>query len=346
MDVAALVQDMVIDPDGSHGFLLRQQVENPFNPSCLVFHSSDEADPTKHPKLVVTYTEATTLCIQPDPNDGKDASPSYHTSYNTENTNFGDDTRFKAFCIPGAMGGANTARGLLEFELLPLPPGAELLSAQLSLFASGYVNDLIPGHFGNNAAWLKRVIEPWSELSVTWGTQPLTASADEVLVQASSSSTEDYLIDVTGLVNASLADPVNSHGFMFGLLEENPDDQACLVFWSSDASDPLQRPKLCLTYALDGATGRMEIGERKDVLDVFPDPTDGLFTIRMPGSGSTITAVQVIGSLGEVVHEWRGFPLRMEPLTFEFPDVASGRYTLRIVGPDMIRFTPVVLLRR
>lgn len=344
MEVGALVQDMVSDAQSSHGFLLRQQVENPSNPSCLVFHSSDEADPAKHPKLVVTYTAATMLCIQPNAEESPDVSVGYHYSYNTENTNFGDDIWFKAFCIPGANGDANTTRSILDFDLSILPTGTTLVSAELSLFAAGYVNDLIPGHFGVNAALLQRVVGPWTEFSVTWNTQPSTTVTDQVLVPASSSGAEDYTIDVTGLVEAALGDPANSFGFLMRQVVEDPDEPSCLVFWLSDSSDPDEHPRLCLTYTLHGAVGQVEVSERERGLRVFPYPSNGMFTVQVPPDGS-ITTIQLIGGMGEVVYDWRGQTLQKERLILEFPAVASGRYMLRIVGPEMVRYAPVVLMR-
>src|SRR3989338_2966958 len=51
------------------------------------------------------------LVLQPDANAGIDASLGYHDNFNTDFNNYGTDTYFKAFCIPGASGGRNSNRG-------------------------------------------------------------------------------------------------------------------------------------------------------------------------------------------------------------------------------------------
>ncbi len=53
IDVTLLVQDMVNDPDNSHGFLFRLQNESYYR--RLNFRSSDYSDSSKHPTIVITY---------------------------------------------------------------------------------------------------------------------------------------------------------------------------------------------------------------------------------------------------------------------------------------------------
>jgi hypothetical protein len=336
LDVKLIVQDMINDPTNSFGFLLRQQVEDPFNSSCLVFHSSDEADQSRHPKLVVTYFDGLTTCDQPGPGDSPDASVGYHFSYTTANTNFGNDIWFKAFCIPGANGGANTTRSLLDFDL----------SLLLSLFATGYVNNLIPGHFGANSALLQRIVAPWSEMSVTWNTQPVITDVAQVLVHPSSSSVEDYSIDVTSLVQATLADPDNSFGFMLRQVVENPSQQSCLVFWSSDSVDPDKHPKLCLTYLYNGIAGEVEVGERVEQPLVSPNPTDGVFAINVPAGRDAVASVQLIDGLGKVVQVWRTIQLTDGRLTLSLPVTAPGRYTVRVQAGTACWTMPLMVQMR
>ena len=57
IDVTTLVQDMVDNPATSFGFMLKLQTEEIYR--CLIFASSDNQDPSKHPKLVVTYSATT-----------------------------------------------------------------------------------------------------------------------------------------------------------------------------------------------------------------------------------------------------------------------------------------------
>ncbi|HUM48170.1 MAG TPA: DNRLRE domain-containing protein [Chitinophagales bacterium] len=54
LNVTTLVQAMIDDPNGSHGFLLRIKREQPYR--SILFASSDHPDESKHPKLEITYT--------------------------------------------------------------------------------------------------------------------------------------------------------------------------------------------------------------------------------------------------------------------------------------------------
>lgn len=53
IDVRTLVQYMVMNPQSSHGFLIKLAEESPYRQ--LGFASSDHADASKHPKLEVKY---------------------------------------------------------------------------------------------------------------------------------------------------------------------------------------------------------------------------------------------------------------------------------------------------
>ena len=59
IDVTALVQNMVDDPANSFGFLLRLQTEVYYR--SMLFATSDHADTSIHPKLVITYGPATSI---------------------------------------------------------------------------------------------------------------------------------------------------------------------------------------------------------------------------------------------------------------------------------------------
>ena len=54
IDVKNLVQDMINDPDNSHGFLMKLVTEQPYR--RMIFASSDNADSSLHPKLEICYS--------------------------------------------------------------------------------------------------------------------------------------------------------------------------------------------------------------------------------------------------------------------------------------------------
>ncbi len=69
INVTQLIQDMVDDPETGHGFLFRLITEQLYR--CMTFGSSDCADSTLHPKLVVTYFPASSIYSLKDINDNR-----------------------------------------------------------------------------------------------------------------------------------------------------------------------------------------------------------------------------------------------------------------------------------
>ncbi len=64
INVTQLVKDMYLDPQNSHGFMVKLQDENYFR--RLNFCSSDHADSQKHPKLVVCYRIGSAIEAAPE----------------------------------------------------------------------------------------------------------------------------------------------------------------------------------------------------------------------------------------------------------------------------------------
>jgi PKD repeat protein len=181
----------------------------------------------------------TTLVIQPGP-EGKDA---YLNDYYTYN--IGDYTNM--FAMAGTSGGYPfTSRSIFQFDLSAIPAGAEIMEANLSLyFANNPANPHT--HYGENATYLQRVIQPWDEHTVTWWNQPQTTTQNQVRLKESIFPTQDYEnIDVKALIEDMLADPENSYGMLMRL--ETEIMYRRIMFASSDYADPALRPKLVIVY--------------------------------------------------------------------------------------------------
>ncbi|MHB2154418.1 DNRLRE domain-containing protein [Calditrichota bacterium GD2] len=96
-----------------------------------------------------------------------------------------------------------------------------------------------------SATYLRRVLEPWDEQTITWNTQPSTTTADEVSVPAPATTTSDFEIDVTNLVRI-MNDGQSNYGFLWILQTEQK--YRSVFAASSDYSDPAKRPKLVVKY--------------------------------------------------------------------------------------------------
>jgi PKD repeat protein len=180
-----------------------------------------------------------TLILQPGP-EGKDAFLDDFYTFN-----IGDYPNM--FAIAGTSSGYPIlCRSLLEFDLTSIPPGAAVLEAKISLYYAN--NPANPHyHYGQNEAYLQRVIEPWDEHTVTWYNQPQATSVNQVTLPASTSGTQDYPdVEVTQLIQDIVNDPENSHGILFRLQVEEMYRR--MFFASGDHVDPMLRPKLEVVY--------------------------------------------------------------------------------------------------
>lgn len=185
------------------------------------------------------------LILQPDPECGKDAL--LHGLISEKLVNYGNNAQFmsNAWTYGGTPG---VVRSVVEFNLSSIPSGALIDSAYLSLYAWGLPTGSGPHSSltGSNVAWLRRVVSPWSENTVTWNTQPSSTLINQVSVPASAAPSEDYRISVTSLVQDMIINPSGSFGFMILLQTESYYRR--LNFCSSDHSDSLKRPKLEVYY--------------------------------------------------------------------------------------------------
>jgi hypothetical protein len=169
-----------------------------------------------------------TLILQPGP-EGKDAIIT--TNYTQPFGNYPN-----MFAMAGTHNGEPfVCRSLIDFDLSSVPMGAYIIDARLSLyFANNPANPHT--HFGDNGAFLQRVITPWEEDSVTWYNQPGTTVQNQVRLPKSQSPTQDYTdIDVTVLIQDILNDPENSYGILFRLQVEEMYRR--LIFSSGDYED-------------------------------------------------------------------------------------------------------------
>jgi hypothetical protein len=184
----------------------------------------------------------TTLVLQPGP-EGKDAK-----LFNIgASANYGEDAEFIASTLfysnePG------TQRSVIYFDLSSIPTTAGIIDATLSL----YHNNASPsaGHVGNNASYLRRIIESWDESTVNWLNQPAYVTTNQVTIPMSSTPEQDHLfIDVAQLVRDMIVNPAQSHGFMFMGVEEAV--ESSMKFYSGDAPQASLRPQLVVTYSMN-----------------------------------------------------------------------------------------------
>ncbi|PCJ77635.1 MAG: hypothetical protein COA57_16595, partial [Flavobacteriales bacterium] len=197
--------------------------------------------------VTVQSSSNDTLCVtlQPGPNVGKDAL--LHGLASEVNTNYGslNDYMGTAWTFAGTPG---DGRSVLEFDLSFIPNGAVVVSASLSLYAN---TDPPNGPHstlnGSNACWLQRITTSWIEDSVTWNTQPITTTQNQVALAQSDSANQNYEnIDVAQLVQDIIDESDSGYGFLLRLQTESYYRR--MTFASSDHSDSTLWPKLKVCY--------------------------------------------------------------------------------------------------
>ena len=163
------------------------------------------------------------------------------------NRNFNWDTKIAvmAWTFSGTPG---NCRGLIRFDLSSIPVRAKISKAELYLY---HVTDQgnNPQHSqlsGKNAGYLMQVSSSWSADSVTWNNQPSVISENQVVLPASTSEIQDYVLDVTTMVSNMVKQPANNNGFMIRL--QNEDYYRALMFASSNHKNPELHPTLKVYY--------------------------------------------------------------------------------------------------
>ncbi len=134
--------------------------------------------------------------------------------------------------------GSGARQALIRFDLTPIPATALVTSASLSLFKSANV--------GSGTVGIHRVLAPWSESTVTYGS---FAGAFDPLLEASldpSSFPSGTVgsVDLTNLVAGWVSGALPNDGI---LLEQPTTGRT--VFGASEAAVPNPRPRLVVCYA-------------------------------------------------------------------------------------------------
>ncbi len=248
VDVSSFVQSWVNGSMTNNGWMVTLNTESGALGRFQIYASSDNADSTRWPELVICYQVPSSNCLtlQPDSTAGIDA----HIFELTPNTASGSWPDFSASqwtynSVPGED------RGLIKFDLSAIPVGATVTSATLSLYANinsvgGYSGQ--PTYGSNNASYLKFITGSWSENTVNWNNQPSVTTAGQILLPQATSTVMDYTnIDVTTFAQNWVNTPAQNNGMMLDMIGTNYYNS--LIFCSSDNPIASKRPKLVICYS-------------------------------------------------------------------------------------------------
>jgi uncharacterized repeat protein (TIGR03803 family) len=253
VDLKDFVQTWVSNPAQNYGALLRLQTEQYYN--SMVFQSGRAPDAQK-PTLVIRYSVPTSKVVI----RGTLGSPLFSQALLDSRGPFTSDTTQPE--IPAAAWTCNSfgvptcqTRGLFRYDVRGVPAGSRITSAKLYLYAD---NNNINGQTGNpmfginNTSLLSKVTTPWNIAAVGWSNQPATTTAGQKTLPQSSSTSQDYVVDVTDFVQGWVDNPSSNYGMLLKLQTEQFYNS--MVFHSGQAPDAL-KPRLEICYGPAGTSG-------------------------------------------------------------------------------------------
>jgi len=237
----------------------------------------------------------TTVILQPDSTDGKDAEVwdlQLSTHY-ASNLLRGNAWTFNG--IPGLQ------RAFLDFDLSVIPTNAIIQSAFLSLFAPDSPStEFDSPRSGSNSAWLRRVTGQWNQNTITWNNQPSYTTKNQITLTVSTSAYQDYPnIDVTQLVRDMRNNTTSSFGFMIQLKTEKKYRR--LSFCASNYPDSTKHPKLVITYLDCTSTAGTISALRDTICSGTPASlavTGGSNTVQWQSSSSSVNYTNIAGATG------------------------------------------------
>ena len=273
----------------------------------------------------------------------RDVSIGYHDNYPTENTNYGNANHTSAFISDGFQGGINSGRGLLDFDLSSIPPGAVIIEAKLNLYAMIGINHPILGlgHIGNNATYLRRITSAWNESTVTWNNAPTFSTLNQLILPQSVTANQDYLgIDVTMLVQDMLDNPATSHGFALRLVDEQLPTKG-LIFASLDQADHTKYPTLEITYC-DLSLNTHELIEPNTLL-AHPNPTSGMVVLNMKNITDDDFTLVIFDSKGQQIALSKvDQPLNEGNYQVDFTGYSNGVYFIKVISKSAMQHVKVI----
>ncbi|WP_207515596.1 DNRLRE domain-containing protein [Longitalea luteola] len=259
VDVTDFVQSWVNQPATNYGMLLRLQNESYYN--SMIFNSGQATDTALQPLLEICYqlpptppTCNNSLVITGDRSSGKFQQALMSTWHPTASDTAQNEIVAAAWTC--SSGGFPTCsfRSMLRYNVSSIPANAVVSSARLYLYAK---TNNINGNYGNptfgsaNTTLLQKATSPWNNATVAWNNQPAVTTTGQKILPQSTSTAQNYIVDVTDFVQSWVNKPDSNFGMMLRLQAEEYYNS--MIFNSGQATDSTLRPRLEICYSLPGA---------------------------------------------------------------------------------------------
>ncbi len=216
-------------------------------------------------------------------------------------------------------------RSLIDFDLSEITCDS-INSATLLLFSDTLSQQYPEGHiylyyWPDNACIIQRIIEPWEEFEVNWINRADVTFQNEIYVGPSSKSFQNYMINVTDLVQDMINEPDKSHGFSIRLRVESYYSR--MVFASSDNASEEFHPKLkieCLTTKIN----ELAVDSK---FHIYPNPASDICTITLNKEETDIPYfIRISNSAGQIIRRFDN--VVSNKLKLNISDLDKGIYTI------------------
>ncbi|HYK47865.1 MAG TPA: DNRLRE domain-containing protein [Parafilimonas sp.] len=188
-----------------------------------------------------------TLSIRPGPGMGQDVYVYKEAGVKASNWNNVPELNASVWVTNGVEGRSSS---FIRFDgLSKIPIAATVISAKLYLYGLPSSVSISQGNYGDNACFIRRVIDPWNEATLKYSKDGLpksTTDGQAILPASTSQWNYNGVVDVTAMVAHMVGYPTENFGFSMSLV--TPKKYRAIVFGSSEQSDRSLRPKLVVVY--------------------------------------------------------------------------------------------------
>jgi hypothetical protein len=168
----------------------------------------------------------------------------------TTNLSTSEDYMFSSWTAGGVP---YIFRALHKFNLSVIPAGSLIQSAKLYLYFNNTSshpegNSYYPGspYPNENSGSVYRINQDWNVSTVTWNNQPSYAASTVVNIPATTTQTQNSIVDVTPLILDIIANPTTSFGLLLKINNETP--YRTQLYASSNHPNNNLHPRLEICY--------------------------------------------------------------------------------------------------
>ena len=234
-------------------------------------------------------------------------------------------------------------RSLIDFDLTSIPQGTSIKNAKLYLYTNSsiFTNVVYDGHeplSKSNKCYIQRITSNWGEYTVTWNNQPSVTEINKDSLAESTSSYQNYVVDVTNLVQDMVDEPQNSHGFRLKIAKEKKYTR--MIFASSDNPNPEFHPVLYVNY--DSTTTNISKNNiNKPKISLYPNYTSDKTNIHIHNfNANKDYIVNLVNLNGKVL---KTVKLNSEKSTINLKNISSGMYYAQITNGKSFRVKKIII---